>query len=82
VEIVRSFNADAAQGFFFARPMSGEHAAALAGGPEVPRFSRTEIRTVLPSDGPADPGAPSGTGTAGAEGATEPGRMDDAVSLD
>ena len=82
VEIVRSFNADAAQGFFFARPMSGEHAAALAGGAEVPRFSRTEIRTVLPSDGPADPGAPSGTGTAGAEGATEPGRMDDAVSLD
>ncbi len=46
VEIVRSFNADAAQGFFFARPMSGEDAASLAGGPEVPQFSRTEIRTV------------------------------------
>ena len=47
VEIVRSFNADAAQGFFFARPMSGELAASLAGGTEVPQFSRTEIRTIL-----------------------------------
>ncbi len=30
VEIVRSFEADAAQGFFFARPMSVEDAAELA----------------------------------------------------
>ena len=54
VEIVRSFNADAAQGFFFARPMSGEHAASLAGGTEVPQFSRTEIRTFLRPNASAD----------------------------
>ncbi len=54
VEIVRSFNADAAQGFFFARPMSSERAASLAGGTEVPRFSRTEIRTVLRAGEPTD----------------------------
>jgi EAL domain-containing protein (putative c-di-GMP-specific phosphodiesterase class I) len=54
VEIVRSFNADAAQGFFFARPMSSERAASLAGGAEVPRFSRTEIRTVLRAGEPVD----------------------------
>ena len=42
VEIVRAFNADAAQGFFFSRPMSSEDAVAFAGGPEVPQFSRTE----------------------------------------
>ena len=71
VEIVRSFNADAAQGYFFARPMSGEDAASLAGGPEVPQFSRTEIRTLVrPHEGepegegepgarPARPGSPS-----------------------
>ena len=53
VKIVRSFNADAAQGFFFARPMSSEHAASLAGGSEVPHFSRTEIRTVLLPNEPA-----------------------------
>ncbi len=45
VEIVRSFNADAAQGFFFARPMSRENAFSLAAGPDIPQFSRTEIRT-------------------------------------
>jgi len=54
VEIVRSFNADAAQGFFFARPMSCELAAELAGGPDVPQFSRTEIRTVLHPRVPGD----------------------------
>jgi len=41
VEIVRAFHADAAQGFFFSRPMSSEDAAAMAGGPDVPQFSRT-----------------------------------------
>ena len=54
VEIVRSFNADAAQGFFFARPMSSENAAELAGGTEVPQFSRTQIRTLVH---PGDPGS-------------------------
>jgi EAL domain-containing protein (putative c-di-GMP-specific phosphodiesterase class I) len=73
VEIVRSFNADAAQGFFFARPMSSENAASLAGGSEVPQFSRTEIRTVLrPSqsaDGPVEAEPEPGTGDGdGAEG--------------
>jgi EAL domain-containing protein (putative c-di-GMP-specific phosphodiesterase class I) len=47
VEIVRSFQADAAQGFFFARPMSGEDAADLARSDEVPHFSRTSERTLL-----------------------------------
>ncbi len=54
VEIVRSFKADAAQGFFFARPMSGQLAAELAGGPGVPQFSRTEIRTLLQPQDPED----------------------------
>ncbi len=47
VEIVRSFGADAAQGFFFARPMSSEDAAALAGREEVAHFSRTRMRTLV-----------------------------------
>ena len=49
VEIVRAFNADAAQGFFFSRPMSSEDAVAFAGGPGVPQFSRTEIRSLIVS---------------------------------
>jgi hypothetical protein len=56
VEIVRSFNADAAQGFFFARPMSRENAADLAGSADVPYFSRTETRTLVR---PGETGAPS-----------------------
>ena len=36
VEIVRAFNADAAQGFFFSLPMSSEDAIAFAAGPEIP----------------------------------------------
>jgi EAL domain-containing protein (putative c-di-GMP-specific phosphodiesterase class I) len=47
VEIVRSFNADAAQGFFFSRPLSSGDAAAMAAGPEVPQFSRTQSRTLV-----------------------------------
>ncbi len=47
VEIVRKFDADAAQGFFFARPMRAEHAEALAAGPDIPRFSLTETRTLV-----------------------------------
>jgi len=46
VEIVRSFNADAAQGFFFARPMSSEDAAAFASGSDVAQFSLTETMTL------------------------------------
>ena len=70
VEIVRSFNADAAQGFFFARPMSSDDAVAFASGPELPQFSCKEIRTLVSSrtgsegvislDGP-------GSGTAAAD---------------
>ena len=66
VEIVRSFNADAAQGFFFSRPMSGEDAASLAAGAEVPQFSRTEIRTLVRSHGSEDePETGSAAGRAG-----------------
>ncbi|MHB1518367.1 MAG: EAL domain-containing protein [Acidimicrobiales bacterium] len=46
VAIVRSFNADAAQGFFFARPLSSEDAALMAGCDHVPHFSRTRSRTL------------------------------------
>ena len=51
VEIVRSFGADAAQGFFFSRPMSSEDAVAFAGGSDVPQFSRTATRSVVVADG-------------------------------
>jgi EAL domain-containing protein (putative c-di-GMP-specific phosphodiesterase class I) len=47
VELVRSFGADAAQGFFFALPMSSEDAADLARRDEVPHYSRTSERTLL-----------------------------------
>jgi EAL domain-containing protein (putative c-di-GMP-specific phosphodiesterase class I) len=47
VEIVRSFNADAAQGFFFSLPMSSEDAVAFAAGPDAPQFSRAEVRTLV-----------------------------------
>jgi EAL domain-containing protein (putative c-di-GMP-specific phosphodiesterase class I) len=78
VEIVRSFNADAAQGFFFARPMSSDDAASMAGGPSVPQFSRTHLRTVvLPGDGRDDRDDRDATGKpggcdAGAEGVDPP----------
>jgi EAL domain-containing protein (putative c-di-GMP-specific phosphodiesterase class I) len=47
VEIVRAFNADAAQGFFFSLPLSSEDAVAFASGPEIPHFSRTDQRMLL-----------------------------------
>ncbi len=50
VEIVRAFGADAAQGFFFARPISGEEVLVFARGPEVPVFSLAEVRTVVRGD--------------------------------
>ena len=49
VEIVRAFNADAAQGFFFSRPMSSDDAVTFTAGPEVPQFSCTEVRTLIVS---------------------------------
>jgi EAL domain-containing protein (putative c-di-GMP-specific phosphodiesterase class I) len=49
VEIVRGFNADAAQGFFFSRPMSSDDAVAFAAGPDVPQFSRTTSRSLVVS---------------------------------
>jgi predicted signal transduction protein with EAL and GGDEF domain len=47
VKIVRAFDADAAQGFFFSPPMSSERAARFAGAAEVPQFSRTESRSLI-----------------------------------
>ncbi len=49
VEIVRAFNADAAQGFFFSRPMSSDDAVTFTAGAEVPQFSCTEVRTLVVS---------------------------------
>jgi hypothetical protein len=74
VEIVRSFNADAAQGFFFARPMSSEDAAQFASGAEVAQFSLTRSATLVkPHAGPsaldvAGESAPSDAGDDVAEG--------------
>ena len=54
VEIVRSFNADAAQGFFFSRPMSGDDATLFAAGSEAPQFSLARTTTLVKSHpGPA-----------------------------
>ena len=47
VDIVRWFDADAAQGFFFSRPMSSDDAVAFAAGPDVPQFSRTTSRSLV-----------------------------------
>ncbi len=47
VALIRGFDADAAQGFFFARPMSPEDATALATATTLPRFSRTEPNTMV-----------------------------------
>jgi EAL domain-containing protein (putative c-di-GMP-specific phosphodiesterase class I) len=60
VEIVRAFNADAAQGFFFSRPMSSDDAVVFATGPEVPQFSRTEMRTLVVRTGADEPVPPTG----------------------
>ncbi len=73
VEIVRAFGADAAQGFFFARPISSEEVLVFARGPEVPVFSLTDVRTLVRGDdeplsvesllqGTADPGPMDTTG--------------------
>ncbi len=69
VEIVRSFGADAAQGFFFALPMSGDDALELARRDEVPHYSRTSERSLLR---PIDEGSKTETvaDTAAGAGAT------------
>jgi len=51
LRIAGSFGADAAQGFFFARPIPRADARTFAEGPEIPVFSRTEAQTLLQSDG-------------------------------
>ncbi len=71
VEIVRAFNADAAQGFFFSLPMQSEDAIAFASGPEIPHFSRTEQRMLL---GPRTEG--SVVATDGGEGPPSAGVVD------
>jgi len=58
VEIVRSFDADAGQGYFFARPMSAEDADAIAGSDPVAKFSLLEPGTMVPPPG----GHRTGTG--------------------
>jgi EAL domain-containing protein (putative c-di-GMP-specific phosphodiesterase class I) len=55
LRIAGSFGADAAQGFFFARPIPRADARAFAEGPEIPVFSRTEAQTLLQSDGTTAP---------------------------
>jgi EAL domain-containing protein (putative c-di-GMP-specific phosphodiesterase class I) len=47
VEIVRAFDADAAQGFFFSPPMNSAQAVAFAGATEIPHFSRTVTRSLV-----------------------------------
>jgi len=55
LRIAGSFGADAAQGFFFARPIPRADARSFAEGPEIPVFSRTEAQTLLLSDGTTAP---------------------------
>ncbi len=55
VRIAAGFDADAAQGFFFAHPISRADARTFAAGPEIPVFSRTEARTLLLADGSSAP---------------------------
>ena len=55
LRIAGSFGADAAQGFFFARPIPAADARAFAVGPDIPVFSRTEAQTLLLADGETAP---------------------------
>jgi EAL domain-containing protein (putative c-di-GMP-specific phosphodiesterase class I) len=55
LRIASSFGADAAQGFFFARPIPRADARSFAEGPEIPVFSRTEAQTLLLSEGGSAP---------------------------
>jgi EAL domain-containing protein (putative c-di-GMP-specific phosphodiesterase class I) len=90
VDIVRGFGADAAQGFFFAQPMSSDDAAAFAGGPEIPQFSLVRTKTLVRSQSVpaglamqeartapgAEAGAPAGTEAVGPTGTDEVGGPD------
>lgn len=80
VEIVRSFNADAAQGFFFARPMSRDAAAALASAAEIPVFSRTQMRTLVRPDGSTCGSEGPAAGDVGTDEESEPVGRPDAVT--
>ncbi len=55
LRIAGSFGADAAQGFFFTRPIPQADARKFAAGPEIPVFSRTEAQTFLLADGTTAP---------------------------
>jgi len=55
VRIAAGFDADAAQGFFFAHPISRDDVRTFAAGPEIPVFSRTESQTLLMADGTTVP---------------------------
>ena len=55
LRIASSFGADAAQGFFFARPIPRADARSFAEGPEIPVFSRTESQTLLLAEGGTEP---------------------------
>ena len=55
VRIAAGFDADAAQGFFFARPIPRADARSFAEGPDIPVFSRTEAQTLLRADGTTAP---------------------------
>jgi len=56
--IMKRMGVDAAQGRFFSGPMGPEAARSLAGADTVPRFSRTEPRTVIPVEPRPGPSAP------------------------
>ncbi len=55
LRIAASFGADAAQGFFFARPIGRADARSFAEGPEIPVFSRSVPQTLLLSEGTTAP---------------------------
>jgi EAL domain-containing protein (putative c-di-GMP-specific phosphodiesterase class I) len=55
LRIAGSFGADAAQGFFFSRPIPCADARICAAGPDIPVFSRTEPQTLLLADGASVP---------------------------
>ena len=83
VEIVRSFNADAAQGYFFSVPLSSEAAAAMAAGPDVPQFSRTQSRTLVRSgDESGDESGDQSGGSTPEDTAGTPANLTEAVDVD
>ena len=51
LRIAASFDADAAQGFYFTEPLAQADARNFASGPEITVFSRTQGQTVLLPDG-------------------------------